>query len=555
MAGEPDHVVLLKGEGLTYDQVTRIARGDPETGLFPRVELHPDRIEVMQEMRDGIEAKIEAGEIMYGVNTGCGSRRNQAIKGEDLLRYQFKYAGAHSCGEGAHLPIEVVRAMLALRVNSFAVGNSGITLALCNCMLDMLNKNVIPVVPEFGSVGASGDLIPLAHIGSVIFGFEDENVEVFDNGHRCHARDAFRKHGIKHHELQAKEAMGLTNGATMILAIACLALTDIYELILLGDLALALHLEAIRGELNAFDRRIHDARNQHGQMACAERIRIMTRGSLRCTAGAQAIVFPHENVKRGEDGERVPRVQDEYSIRCTPQSHGAILDAWYYLRKIVSREINASTDNPLIFADGNGGFDVLSGGNFHGDTLCIPIDAMKVGLAKLARISDRRFYHLLDPAFSHGLPSDLAGNDEDDNSGLMIAQYATAAAAMRTSMLAIPGGIFNIPTSAGQEDYISNGANAAWMMRKALGALRTILGWEIIAGCQAISLGIPHLDHLGKLGEGTQLAFEFVREHIDRMDGDRYLYADIEAMRPLIVDHSLGQMIFSFVQPLREPHD
>ena len=558
--GDPGHghVIYLTGHGLTIEDAVLVARGDAN-GVFPRVELHPEARDHMAQMRAEIEKKIEAREVMYGINTGCGSNKDIALEPEELDRYQRKYIKTHAVGFGDFVDPEVIRVMMLLRVNSFAVGNSGVTLGLCNSILELLNRNIIPAVPKYGSVGASGDLIPLAHLGAVLIG--RPWAKVFFNGDLRDANTVLLEEGLideDHdtlHELSAKEAMGLTNGATYILSLAVLGVYDAQQLVELSDLGVALHLEAVRGELNAFDDRVHLARQHQGQISAAAHIRGLVKDSHRTTKKAQAVMLPFDSCPRDdapcakkcppkEDGKQVkgPRVQDRYSVRCAPQVHGAVRQAITHLASTVVLEMNASTDNPLIFPSKKkpGDYDVLSAGNFHGEILAIPIDGVLIALANLANISNARLYALLEDKRSYGLPNDLSGGEEQDNTGFMIAQYSVAGLVMQMMGLAAGHSRFSIPTSAGQEDYVSNGANAALALRESLGFLEKVLAVEILAGCQAIDLGTPHLgEEHSKLGAGTQLAYDLVREHVAKMGEDDDLYPDIHDVLALVEDGTL----------------
>ena len=535
--GDPGHVIQLTGQSLSMADVVLISRGD-ETGEFPRVELHPKTRKHMVRMRLAFEEFLRHN-VVYGGNTGCGARRNIVIPMNDLLRYQRKYIMTHAVGTGKPLEQEIVRAMMLLRVNSFAVGNSAVTVKMCDLLLELLNRNIIPVVPEFGSVGASGDLVPLAHIGTVLIGLP--GAQVLYQGETREAVDVFEEiEALAPIELQTKEAMGLTNGSTFILSMAVLAAHDAQGMLALANLDVALHMEAIRGERNAFDSRIHKARRQRGQIAVAKSVRGLLKGSKRITKRAQGVKFPLEKITLLKNGKPGPRVQDAYSARATPQAHGAVADTINELIRVVTAEINASTDNPLIFETKSGSFSVLSGANFHGDPLAIPLDALAIALAKLGSIVERRLYRLLDPGFNSGLPENLSGEAEDDT-GFMILQYSQASRVMANQGLAAGHSVLNVPTSMGQEDYVSNGANSGWVVRKVLGNLRSILAMGLLADCQAVDLGAKYLgEKLSQLGEGTQLGYNLIREHVSMMKADRYLHPDIQAVRRLIVDGSLA---------------
>lgn len=535
--------VLLTGEVLTIDQVISIAYGwnDGQGMHFPEVSLDTETQGRLRKRRQGLEDRIDK-EIMYGVNTGCGSNKNVILTPEQLDDYQEKYIRAHCCGMGDSLPIEVVRAMMALRVNSFAKGNSGVRLELCQTLLKMLNKGVIPVVPSEGSVGASGDLIPLSHIGSVFVG-EPGAFAYADNDSRkvFSAKEAMEASDIDLLPLKAKEAMALTNGSTMILSISALAIHEAVNLVKLADIITALSLEAIRGETNAFDARIHKARAHSGQLSTAENIRDLIAGSKRTTEIARLVNFPHESVNLGKKGEKIPRVQDSYAFRCVPQIHGATKHALAHFIKIINTEINSSTDNPLIFPhqgdDPDKKFDVLSGGNFHGQILAIPVDYLAIALAELANVSDRRIYGMLDSRFSYGLHDNLSG-DENANTGFMIAQYATASRVSANKVLCHPASVDSIPTSAGQEDHVSMGSVGAIKLRQVIDNVYKVLAVEYLAACQAISLGDQVLKEKS-LAPATEAAYQLLRGRVPAQDADRFLKADMDEAYDLIKSHDL----------------
>jgi len=530
-----NQVVALDGQSLTIPDVVAIARGDGNS--YPRVILTEETRERMQKMRGEIERKIDAGEIMYGINTGCGSRSDHTILRKDLLRNQKKYIMSHCCGVGGLLRKEIVRAMLALRVNSFAVGHSGVTIELCDMILDLLNSDIIPAIPKYGSVGASGDLIPLAHVGAVLIGIPE--TEVFYKGEVCNTLEVFAKEGIQPYELQPKEAMGLTNGATMILAYSVLAVHDSEDLFCMSNILTALNMEAIRGEMNAFDPRIHKARRQHGQIVCARAIRKYLNGSRRVTKKSQSIHLPGD-IERTCD---IRRVQDAYSIRCVPQVHGAVWDAIIYLRKIVENELNAATDNPLIFENKDTGYSVLSGGNFHGEPLAIPLDTLAIAITNLAYISQCRLFRLLNTKLSNGLPQDLSGSDESDDTGLMLTQYCSASLVNMDAVLASPASVINVPTSGLQEDHVSMGATSAWKIRKIIVNAQSVFALELLAVCQAIDLAEKYLGEHSRLGAGTRLVHGFVRQHVPMMVEDRYLHYDIKILWQLIRSREIVKLL------------
>jgi len=318
--------------------------------------------------------------------------------------------------------------------------------------------------------------------------------------------------------------MALTNGATFILALSILAVEDTKQLLWHSNLAAALSLEAIRGEKDAFDPRIHEARNHPGQIAVAEAIRNLTDGSVRMSQTSQLVELSDERKKSQPDGRSVPRVQDAYSFRCYAQSVGPTHEAIERAEEVLRREINASTDNPLIFRNPDGSFTALSGGNFHGEPLAYVCEQLKLAAQSMANISDRRFYALMDPNLSYGLPADLAGSSEL-NTGLMIAQYSTAAFVSEGKVLSHPAVADSIPTSTGQEDYVSMGTISARHLRKMVELSFAVIAWEIVAATQGISLTQEYLGE-PQLGSGTSAALTTVRNEIDVMDDDRFLRVD-----------------------------
>jgi len=532
--------VLLDGHTLTIEQVVRVARGS--NGVYPMVVISSEATEKIIRMREAIESLV-AEKVMYGINTGAGINRNRVVPANLLLGYQRDYILAHCVGNGPYLSKEITRAMILLRANSFAVGHSGVTIELCQRLVELLNRDVIPVVPQFGSLGASGDLAPLAHLGAVLIGHAD--TQVWHHDQLRPTKDVYQELGIEAYRLKAKEAMAITNGSTMTLAYACFIVHEALRLLPLANLAAAMNVEAIRGEKNAFDDRIHEARNQVGQRETANVIRNLLSGSRRITAAAQAICFIHDDSKDCVESCAQARVQDAYSIRCVPQMHGAFSDALTHLRDIVAREVNAATDNPLVFEKGEE-FIVLSGGNFHGDTLAIPLDMIAIALAKLANAINARLFRLINKQFSFGLPQDLSANDNTQSTGFMIVQYACLADALRASMLAAPASVFTGITSGGQEDIVSNGANAAWKAFQIIDYVRDALAKEFLAVCQAIDLGADKLGpELSQLGAGTEKAYKRIRREVSMMRKDRYLRSDIETIKALIVRGDLHDAVFN----------
>lgn len=535
-------ILEINGHNLSFQKIVLIARGhrDPEGHHhYPKVVLSKEAQKTIAKFRQGLEQRMDAGDIIYGVNTGCGIKKGTIISRQEIDAYQAHYIPAHCVGYGDYFAEEVVRAALVLRVNSFALGNSGIRLETCNKLLEIYNKGIIPCVPEQGSVGSSGDLCPLAHIVAVITGVKGQ--KAFYQGQIMEATKALQKAGIKPIELSAKEAMGLTNGSTLTLAVGLLAMHDAGKLIEYSHMAAALSLEAIRGEKNAFDERIHKARKNPHSAKVAKTILSLTRGSKRMTTKGRNVCLESEkHIKKYQAyGSAVPRVQDAYSFRAYPQVAGPVLNAYKYAYDVFEGEMNAATDNPLIF-EKNGKYEALSGGNFHGEPLGQAADFLKIAVQQMANISERRFYSLLMPSTSYGLPNDLAGKVNNDlNTGLMILQYTTAALVSENKPLCHPTVIDSIPTSANQEDYVSMSTIGARNLRQVIKNAYGVIGAEFLAAAQGISLTEEELkkQKVDKLGKDTAKVYKNIRQIVPVMNEDRYLHADFIKIVDYLLEH------------------
>ena len=561
--------IILTGHTLTLKEVVMIAHGYqkvPGEHQYPLVVLS-DTVENINEidptdnakerirnLRQGLEARIAAGDTIYGVNTGCGVKKGTAIPDAEIDSYQKHYIPAHCVMVGNYFPESVVRAVMTLRVNSFATGCSGMRLETCEKMLEYLNKGIIPCVPEQGSVGSSGDLAPLAHVAAALIGLEGQMVLIPtqmmpDKVRRpIPIQEALDIMNVEPLVLKAKEAMGLTNGATFTLALGLLAIYEAEQLFNYSDLAAALSLEAVRGELSAFDPRLIGMRNHKGSDKVAETIREYVAGSERISKKAQFACLTHEHKKIKENGDLMPRVQDAYSFRAYPPVAGSAYHAFLYAKEVFEDEINAATDNPLIFQKEDGSFETLSGGNFHGEPLGQAADFLKIALQQIANISDRRFYALTMPATSYGLPDDLSGKvNVDLNTGLMILQYTTASLVSENKVLCHPSVVDSIPTSANQEDYVSMSTTSARNLRKVLDNTFFVIAAELIGATQGISLSEDDLEKAGcnKLGKVTGQAYKIIREAIPVMTEDgRMLSVDLNTMVNLMKSGLQSRLVF-----------
>ncbi|MFA5154980.1 MAG: aromatic amino acid ammonia-lyase [Patescibacteria group bacterium] len=538
---KPKTKIVLDGHSLTLEDAVAIARGSFDhqgNKIYPFISLDPTASQILKEFRTGLESRIKAGDVIYGVNTGCGDRKGVAIPTEEIDDYQAHYIPAHCVGFGQPFPEEIVRLAIILRVNSFVLGHSGVRLELCEKLLEIYNKGVIPFVPEQGSVGSSGDLCPLAHMSATILGIPGQ--KAYQNGVLMEATDALRLAGIEPITLRAKEAMGLTNGSTFTLAIGLLVLHDVKKLISFSHFAAALSLEAIRGEKAAFDPRIHEARNNPYSIEVAKLILELTKDSQRMTDESRHFCLPAEaKIKK-----YTPRVQDAYSFRGYPQVAGPVIKNLQYAYEVFIAEMNAATDNPLIFKIEQEGepdrFETLSGGNFHGEPLAHAAAILKLGVQGLANISDRRFYALTMPSTSYGLPDDLAGSVKNElNTGFMILQYTTAALVAENKILCHPAVIDSIPTSANQEDYVSLGTIDARYLLKVVNNTYGIIAAELLAAAQGISLTEDELKivRCDQLGEKTGLIYKNIRQIIPATLEDRYLYSDFQKMYKYLLDN------------------
>ena len=469
------------------------------------VKLSGDAMARIIKARKLIEKFVAERRVVYGVTTGFGKFANVAISSEDTKLLQRNLIISHATGVGEPLPLDQARAVLLLRANALARGHSGARPELIITLLEMLNKDVVPVIPCKGSLGASGDLAPLAHMALTIIG----EGEAFYKGKRMPSMLAMEKAGIKPLELMEKEGLALINGTPVMTAIAALALYDAQILMKTADIAAAMTLEAMNGIGSAFDLRVSHTRPHLGQAVVAENILKITKGS--------SMVSCAESEK----------VQDPYSLRCVPQVHGASRDAFAHIWHTVSIEMNSVTDNPLVFPDDE---EIISAGNFHGQPVALVMDYLKIAASELADISERRIEQMVNPALSR-LPAFLAEHG-GLNSGLMITQYVAASLVSENKVLCHPASVDSIPTSGNQEDHVSMGAIAARQAMEIIGNVRNVLAIELICAAQALDMRGCE----GKMGKGTDAAHKVVRSVVERLHGDRVMYKDLEKVVALVED-------------------
>src|SRR3954468_8473591 len=498
-------MIALDGSALTLEQLLAIA------DTAERVTLAAEAAARGRAARQVVEAHARGDEPVYGVNTGFGSFAEVKIAPDALERLQHNLVRSHAAGVGEPLPARAVRTTIALRANVLAKGFSGIRLETLELLIAMLNARIHPVVPSRGSVGASGDLAPLAHIALVVIG---EGQATFgDDPAPLAGAAALARAGLRPATLVAKEGLALINGTQPSTAVLALALAGAEQLTRAADIAAALSIDALRGSIHPFERRIHEARPFPGQLASAANIEMLMRGS--------GINASHQ--------VNCSRVQDAYSMRCAPQVHGACRDALGFARRTVEIEANAATDNPMVFTEAG---EIVSGGNFHGAPVGIAADLTAIALAPLAPISERRIDRLVGPVLS-GLPAFLT-REGGLPSGLMLAQVTAAACASELKTLAHPAGVDSIPTSANKEDHVSMSMTAALKTAQSLIRAREVIAVELLCACQAIDLLAP-------LTTSPPLArvHALVRSRVPMLDDDRAPAPDIEAIVALIASREI----------------
>jgi len=495
--------LVLDGSPLTLAEVESIARTGRQVRLDDGVRRSLDGL------RREIDERAAGEKSIYGVNTGFGSLANRRIAPEQVREVQRNLLRSHAAGVGEPLPDDVVRAMLTLLAASLARGKSGVRSALIDRLLDLLSAGVTPVVPSRGSVGASGDLAPLAHAGLVLIG---EGVARLD-GREMPGAEALRAAGLEPLPIQAKEGLALINGTHLMGAIGALTLCDVARLQDAAVAAAALAIDACRGTDVTLDERIHAARMQPGQSRVAERLRAALEGS--------EIIPSH----RDHD----PRVQDPYCLRAAPQVLGAAFDAIDFVRQTFERELGAVTDNPLVFAVEDGHADILSGGNFHGMPLAIALDTLAVALCHVAGIAERRVNWLLTASDSENPINPYLSPQPGLHSGLMVAQYTAAACCNEIQSLAHPASVANIPTSAGMEDYNSMGVTSAHQARRAADLAIDVVAIELLVMTEALEYQRPL-----RSGAGVERTFQVVRSMVPRYTEDRPPSPDIQRIAKLV---------------------
>lgn len=498
--------LMLDGASLDIKDFISVTRGMRPVELTEAAKVKVNRA------REMVDRYVAENRIEYGINTGFGEFSKVMISQKDTKELQRNLIVSHACGVGNSLDEDIVRGVMLLRVNALSIGFSGIRLSTIQVLVDMLNKGVHPIIPEKGSLGASGDLAPLSHMVLVMLGLG----EAIYRGVRMPGKEAMEKAGIETIVLTAKEGLALINGTQVMTSVGAHTIADGINLYKTAIVACGLSVEALQGITDAFEPMIHVIRRQEGQIKAAEALLKTLKGNRNTT-------------RQGE-----LRMQDAYALRCAPQVHGASHDCLKYVKGKVELEMNAVTDNPIILVDED---RVISGGNFHGEPMAQVFDYLKIGLAELGNICERRIERMVNPTLSNGLPAFLVDNG-GLNSGFMVVQYSAASLVSENKVLAHPASVDSISSSANQEDHVSMGTISARQAREIQFNVGRIIAMELLSACQAIDLRGDK-----GLGEGSQIAYDAVREVVTFMERDRVMNIDIEKVITLVESGEISKKV------------
>ncbi|WP_250673478.1 histidine ammonia-lyase [Paraclostridium ghonii] len=499
--------IIIDGRDLTIEDIVNVSRNGY------KVELSEEALKKVKVARELVEKFVDKQKVVYGITTGFGKFSDVVISKEETHDLQRNLIISHACGVGKPFEEDVVRAIMLLRINNLSKGHSGVRMETLNTLVNMLNNNVCPVIPEKGSLGASGDLAPLSHMVLTMIG---EGEAIYE-GEMMPSAQAMKLAGVDVlPELSSKEGLALINGTQVMTAVGALTTYDAINLLKLSDVALSMTMESLNGITCAMDERVHLVRAHKGQINTARNVLEILNGSEMTT-------------KQGD-----LRVQDAYSLRCAPQIHGASKDAIEYVKNKINIEINSVTDNPIIFTEGE---DVISGGNFHGQPMALSFDFLGIALAEIANISERRLERLVNPALSNGLPAFLTKKG-GVNSGFMIVQYSAASLVSENKVLAHPASVDSIPSSANQEDHVSMGTIAARKAKEIMENTRNVLAMEILGAAQAIDLRGKK-----KLGVGTEAAYNVIRSHTKCIEEDIVMYKEINKCEDIIKQNLIVEAV------------
>lgn len=517
--------LLISGENLQIDDVVAVAEGRP-------VSLDPAAVPGLERSRAAVDQLVAEGRVVYGITTGFGRFKDRVIAPDEVRQLQLNLVRSHAVGVGPDLPRQAVRAIIVARANTLALGHSGVRPVVVQRLLDLLNANITPRIPAQGSLGASGDLAPLAHLALVLIG-EGETTIGDEEGapHYVSGGQALAAAGLQPLVLEAKEGLALLNGTAQMVGMGALLVRRAVNLALTADIAACLSLEALYGTDRAFDERVHALRPHPRQIDCAAFLR-------RLLAGSRFI-------RRGDSGrEDSHHVQDPYTLRCVPQVHGAVRDAIAYAQWVINIELNTVNDNPIIFVDDRGQIDVVSAGNFHGEPVALAMDYATLGLTELGNMSERRCARLVDADSNGGVLPMFLTDRGGLESGMMMAQYTAAALASENKVLAHPASADSIPSSANVEDHVSMGPAAVRQAQQVLEHVEIIVAIELMLAAQGIDFRGREMG-LGPdgLGEGTAVAYQLIREQIPFVDDDVPLAPYIEKVRQLVAGGTIKRAV------------
>jgi histidine ammonia-lyase len=508
----------IDGHSLTIEQVKQVARN------YSQVLLNERARKIVYESEKELRKLAEQETPIYGVNTGFGIFANRRIKKDQSIQLSRNLILSHAVAIGEPFPEDVVRAAILIRANTLASGHSGVRPQLIELLLEMLNRQLTPYIPCQGSLGSSGDLAPLSHLALILSKDHDADLDellgkAWFNGQLMTGNEAMLAAGLTPIVLHSKEGLAINNGATFAAAILSLACHDAQNCLRIAEISASLSMEALLAVTEAFDARLHQVRSHPGQISVAGRIRKMLQDSILV--------------------DSTDRVQDAYSIRCTPQVIGPAWDILSFVQATASREINAATDNPLIF-----GLEIISGGNFHGEPIGLAADYLKIGLAEVGAIAERRIYRLISEHLSEGLPPMLIAKPENIGlqSGLMMLQYSAASLVLENQTLASPASVLSLPTSAGQEDHNANATMATRHLSKVIENIYHILAIELLTSAQALDLRLQQNPE-SRLGKGTNAAFQWIRSNFSFHQDDYPFSEDIMMMATLLKSKALTQIV------------
>ncbi len=505
--------ISLDGHALTIEKVVKVARENE------KISIHPEAVKRIQQCRDLLEEKIRKKEIMYGVNTGIGELSEVVLTQDQVENYQRYLIYSHAAGYGKPMPEEVVRAAILSRINCHCHGHSGLRVLVVETLKEMLNKGVTPVMCEKGSVGACGDLSPMAQMALVLIG----EGEAFYKGERLPAKEAMNRAGIPVLVYEARDGLATINGSNVIAGLGALEVYDAQRWIKHSEIATAITLEVLNANMKAYDERLHKVRGYPGAIESSENIRRITEGSKLLA-------------------QKGKKVQDAYSLRSTPQVIGSARDAWKWARHMFEIELNGAADNPTFFPDEK---LVLTGANFQGTPLAFALELLGIAVTTVCVLSERRTNRLMNPHLSMGLPAFLT-KGAGMFSGLMLSQYTAGALVCENRILSHPAATGSIPAAADQEDFVSMGMTSALKAQQIIDNAQAVLGIEMIAGAQAVDFRKPV-----KPSKGVQAAYEVIRKHVDFLDEDRPLYDDINRMKKVVQSGEILEAVEKAVGPLK----